>query len=570
MATEKQNNIQMKHNILYTIVLIASFNFFTASCTKNFETINVDPRVISDVDVRTLFTSAINPMMAVGGEFTSEGFAHFLSAGQLVTGQNYSVTTTGVNGRYSRFYTNVLPNLVEMRRLISLKPDKEKYEQINAITYIPQVMMALKVSDMNGSLPYTEANQGRFESNYSPKYDSQEALFNTWLKELSDAIAVLQKNLTNQVSLENNDFCYQGDATKWIKLANSLKLRIAARFENQDPGKTAQIFKEVMTDAIGPFGSTDDQLEYSNASYYPFLIDGYNINIFSPHFAVGSAVKFLKDSEDPRLGIYYEKNGLVGSFKDTLNKYSKTLPSWIDINDPNIMYQGGPADFQSNPPVSSYFTTPFDAGGSNRYRLISTINRNFFAPTYNGGSGVIIDILFSYAEVCLNIAEFIQKGYGNGIDTKGSVADWYYKGVRASSETANKKAISSKSTSYADIETLVDLHLDNPNVKLDGTNDLEKIYIQSLLDFYLNPNEAFTLIRRTGYPKFGSTLLAREPISEILPRRWWTTDPGEVNRANWSAAMVEQGFTSNDFTEETLNAERIWFDKKSPAFGEGN
>lgn len=561
----------MKRNYLYTIIALVYFSFFLGSCTKNFENINVNPNVISDVDVRLLFTSAVEPMLtAFGGEYTSEGFAHFLSAAQLVTGQNYSVTTTGVNGRYNRFYVNVLPNLMEMRRLISLMPDKEKYEQINAITYIPQVMMALKVSDMNGSIPYTEANKGRFESSYSPKYDNQETLFNIWLEELSDAIGTLQKNLVNQISLGNNDIFYRGDVTKWIKLANSLKLRIAARFENQNAAKTKQIFKEVMTDPVGPLSSTDDQLKYSNPNYYPFLIDGYNIDIYSRHFAVGSAIEFLKVSDDPRLGLYYDKNGLPETFKDTLAKYHKTLPSWIDVDDPKVMYQGGPADFQSNPPVSTYFVNPFDAGGSNRYQLISTINRKFFAPTVDGGSGLIIDVSFSYAEVCLQIAEFIQKGYGDGFDTKGSVADWYYKGIRASARTVNEKAIAAASLSYPNIDALVDVHLENPRVKLNGTNDLEKIYIQALLDFYTNPNEAFVLIRRTGFPRFGSPLLAREVISDVLPRRWWTIDPGEINRANWSAAMSEQGFSPNDFTEEKLNEERIWFDKKSPDFGEGN
>lgn len=561
----------MKRNFLYTIIITVCFSLFISSCTKNFETINVDPNVISDVDVRLLFTSSLQPMLtSSGGEYTNEGFAHFLTAGQLVTGQNYSVTTTGVNSRYNRFYASVLPNLVEMRRLIALKSDKERYEQINAITYIPQVMMALKVSDMNGSIPYTEANQGRFESNYSPRYDNQEALFTAWLTELTNAITTLQKNLSNQISFGNNDIFYRGDVVKWIKLANALKLRIAARYENQNPSRTVQIFKEVMADATGPLSSTNDQLSYSNPTYYPFGVDGYNVDIYSRHFAVGSAIKFLKSSDDPRLGLYYDKNGLPESFKDTLTKYNKTLPSWIDINDPKIMYQGGPADFQSNPPVSSYFVNPFDAGGTNRYQLISTINRKFFAPTVDGGSGLVIDVLFSYAEVCLQIAEFIQKGYGTGIDTKGTVADWYYKGIRASITTENEKAIAAGSTSYSNIETLIDTHRANPKVKLDGTNDLEKIYIQSLLDFYTNPNEAFTLIRRTGYPKFNSTLLARETISNILPRRFWTTDPGQINRDNWSAAMTEQGFTPNDFTEEKLNTERIWFDKKSPDFGNGN
>jgi hypothetical protein len=278
----------------------------------------------------------------------------------------------------------------------------------------------------------------------------------------------------------------------------------------------------------------------------------------------------LKSSSDPRLGIYYDKNSLQGSFRDTLTKYNKALPSWINTTDPNIMYQGGPADFQSNPAVSTYFVNPLNAGGANRYQLISTVNRKFFAPTVDRGSGTVIDVLFSYAEVCFQVAEFIQKGYGTGVNTKGTAAEWYNKGVRASAKTMNEIAVAAGSTSYTNIDALVDAQLANPKVKLDGTNDLEKIYIQSLLNFYREPNEAFTLARRTGYPKTNSTLLAREPISDVLPRRWWTLDPGQVNRANWTAAMTEQGFTPNDFTIAKLNAERIWFDKKSPDYGKGN
>ncbi len=560
----------MKRKFLYIILTVFTC-LFAGSCTKDFDTVNVNPNVVSDVDVRLLFTSSLVPMQTSrGGEYWNEGFTHFLSASQLVTGQSYAVATTGVNGRYNLFYSSVLPNLVEMRRLIALKSDKEKYEQINAITYIPQVMMALKVSDMNGSMPYTEANKGRDEAKYDPKYDNQQTLFTVWLKELSDAIATLQKNSSNQVILGNNDVFFRGDITKWIKLANSLKLRIAARYQNQDPAKATQIFKEVMADVVGPLSSTSDQLVHANPTYYPFGVDGYNIDIYSRHFAVGTAIEYLKSSNDPRLGIYYDKNSLTGSFKDTLAKYNKTLPSWINSNDPNIMYQGGPADFQSNPAVSTYFVNPLNGGGANRYQLISTVNRKFFAPTVDRGSGTVIDVLFSYAEVCFQIAEFVQKGYGAGINTKGTAAEWYNKGIRASTKTMNEIAVAAGSTSYANIDAMVDIQLANPKVKFDGTSDLEKIYIQALLNFYREPNEAFTLARRTGYPKFNSTLMAREAVSDVLPRRWWTLDPGQVNRANWSAAMAEQGFSPNDFSIAKLNAERIWFDKKSPDYGKGN
>lgn len=561
----------MKRKYLYISIAVIS-SFLTGSCTNDFEKINVNPNVVSDVDVRLLFTSSLVPMQtARGGEYWNEGFTHFLSAVQLVTGQTYQVSTTAVNGRYNLFYRSVLPNLVEIRRLISLKEDKQRYEQINAITYIPQVMMALKVSDMNGSIPYTEANKGREEGVFSPKYDAQETLYTIWLKELSDAIATLQKNAADQVAFGPNDVFFNGDVTKWIKLANGLKLRIAARIQHQDPASAARIFKEVMADPVGTLSSNADQLVHANPTYFPFGIDGYNIDIYSRHFAVGTAIEFLKKSDDPRLGIYYDKNSLTGSYADTLAKYKKTLPSWIKSDDPLVMYQGGPADFQSKPEISSYFVNPLDAGGSNRYQLISTVNRKFFAPTVDRGSGNVIDVLFSYAEVCFHIAEFIEKGYGAGADTKGTAADWYYKGVRASSKIMNDIAIAANSVSYADIDARIDKHLANPKVKLDGTDNLEKIYIQALLNFYRDPNEAFTLARRTGYPKYNSTILARETISDsVLPRRWWTTDPGQVNHDNWMAAMKDQGFTPNDFTVALLNEERLWFDQKSPDYGNGN
>jgi hypothetical protein len=559
----------MKRKILY-IIIAAFASLLPGACTKDFENINVDPSIVTDVDVRFLFTSSLEAMQTYRTtEWVYEDMEHFMTVCQLVTCQSYEVSGV-VNSRYSVYYSSVLPNLFEMRRVINGKTDKEKYQQINAVTYIVQVLMGLKVTDVVGSMPYTEANQGREFGKYDPKYDNQQTLYTTWLDELNNVIQVLESNLADQVTFGNNDIFYKGDITKWIKLANTLKLRIATRYQLNDPVKATQIFKEVMTDSFGPFSSTADQMTYDNPTWYPFSSNGYNVDIRSRHFAVETVIDFMKSTEDPRLGIYYDKNSLTGNFKDTLTKYGKTLPAWCDLNDPNIMYQGGPADFQSIPEKSTYFVNPFDGGGGNRYQLISNFNRKFFAPTIDGGVGDVVDVLVSYAEVCFYVAEFIQKGYGAGFDTKGTAAEWYEKGIRASAKTMNEIAIAAGSTSYSNIDPLVDTYLANSKIALDGNNNLEKIYIQELLNFYRNANEAYTMVRRTGYPKFNSTLLAREPESNMLPRRWWLLDPGEVNSANWSSAMAEEGFTPNDHTMLILSTERIWFDKDSPEFGEGN
>ena len=91
-----------------------------------------------------------------------------------------------------------------------------------------------------------------------------------------------------------------------------------------------------------------------------------------------------------------------------------------------------------------------------------------------------------------------------------------------------------------------------------------------MLNFYRQANEAFTLCRRTGYPKFNSSLLPREPVADLLPRRWWLFDPGAANHKNWIAAQTEQGFTPSDYTPLILSKERLWFDKPSPEYGMGN
>jgi hypothetical protein len=161
----------------------------------------------------------------------------------------------------------------------------------------------------------------------------------------------------------------------------------------------------------------------------------------------------------------------------------------------------------------------------------------------------------------------MKKGYITG-DFKA----WYNRGIEASIRTMNAIAITAGSTrAYnGDGDTEIAAYLAQPNVILDGTNDLERIYIQQHLNLVREPNEAYVFSRRTGYPKTGSSYYPREVFNEPIPRRWWITDPGEVNRTNWAAAYSAQGFTQNVQDALSLSKERVWFDKNAPEFGQGD
>ncbi len=548
-----------------------------SSCKKNFEVINTNPSVVTTPDIKFLLTYSEDRIVTYQGtEWVWESMEHLFRFTQHMTTDPYEMTNN-VNSRYGTYYLQVLPNLFEIRRQIAAKPDKDNYKKMEAVTYVLQALHGIKVTDMNGSIPYSQATQGRYEGNFNPVYDKQEDLFTQWLQELDNAIAVLSdNNLPNQNTYGTSDVFYKSDFIKWAKLANSLKLRIAARLDVANNAKAKEVFQQVMQNATGPIETDDAQLSYQNVDYLPFG-GGGDINYRSTRYGTTSIIKFLKQANDPRLPIYFEPNELQGSYQDTLTKYGAALPAFITPGDPLIRYQGGPADFTTNPAVANYIKNPFAVGNTNagnsisRYFLISPANRKFFSPRYNSTSGEFRDVIVTAAESCFLIAEFIQKGYAGSVNTRGTAEDWYKKGITSSITTMNEIAKAAGSATIdGDVTAAITAYLNNPTVKFNGVNDLERIYIQEYLNFYRNANEAFVFIRRTGYPKKVSAYYAREPFNETIPRRFWTIDPGEVNRSNWNAAMQEQGFTPNAQDLPTLSTQRIWYDKASPNFGEGN
>lgn len=84
--------------------------------------------------------------------------------------------------------------------------------------------------DMYGDIPYSEALQGNV--NLTPKFDKSEDVYVGVYNELNQAIADLNKTNTNIEALQERDLYYgdaisgKGDKDKWIKVANTLKLKM--------------------------------------------------------------------------------------------------------------------------------------------------------------------------------------------------------------------------------------------------------------------------------------------------------------------------------------------------------
>lgn len=82
--------------------------------------------------------------------------------------------------------------------------------------------------DIYGNIPYSEAFKGTdFKT---PKYDDDVAIYNDLLRQCDIAIGLLKDPILSapdaNPAIATNDLMFQGNTTKWIKFANTLKLRL--------------------------------------------------------------------------------------------------------------------------------------------------------------------------------------------------------------------------------------------------------------------------------------------------------------------------------------------------------
>lgn len=567
----------MKKLIQLTVLIVCTA--MLSSCTDDFGAINQDPAQINDPNPAHLFTESIYQMNHYTyTEWFYDNYNYFWRWNQstvFIGGNEPQFNEVGAVGdRYNQAY-HISRNLVEIRRIIdAMDADAQGIRtHMRAITYIPSVYQGIRATDLYGSMPWSEALQGRYEGNYTPVYDSQQELFEQWLAELDGAIEVLVGDDSGQLDYGQQDFIYQGNSMQWARFANSLKLRIAVRVESQDPQWAQQIINEALNNPAGIIESRDDEYTWAPSGEYT----GEAHDFWGNPSAAYNFVSKLVDLRDPRTHFYFEPNDFDQEAVDTFTEEGRAMPDWIDPEEPVdrwAQYRGGPVspEYQNTLPWFGSYT---DASGSGHNQL-SHVNRRFFNPAYDGGTGYYKDALMSAAEVAFYVVEFIEKGYVTG---HGTAQEWYEKGVRASIETVDEIARVAQVYDYDAFQITdaqIDEYLAREDVALNGSDHLEKIYFQQYINFFRYPTEQFALTRRTGFPSSNGNIMQWEPPvsggSEMaIPRRFPVNEPDNPqNIDNFRNAIQAQGWSIGANTGAVLSQERIWWDANNPNFGTGS
>lgn len=156
-----------------------------------------------------------------------------------------------------------------------------------------------------GDVPYFQA----WNEDYAyPEFDAQEDILRDLLVQLDSAI--MQIDPGDPVKIIDSDLFYGGDLSRWIKFANSVKLRIMMTMYDRDPSLAADIAALLNEDLISspednfmfPYFDTPDN---ENPKYK--ILDKYASGQNLWFFANANVFDFMEMYNDPRIPVYFDE-----------------------------------------------------------------------------------------------------------------------------------------------------------------------------------------------------------------------------------------------------------------------
>lgn len=216
----------------------------------------------------------------------------------------YALVPGWYNAAFARSFLSVMPAWLSIKRKTA---GDAAAQHTFALAEILKVESIHRTTDMYGPLPYFDFGNGGLTTNYN----SQEEIYNSFFTDLDAAIATLTDYVQRYPGLKplaSYDLIYGGDYTKWIKFANSLKLRLAMRIAYANPARAQEYAEAAVNNSYGVFTGNEDNavLKRGNALSFnhPLYIICYNFD----DIRMGANMEsFLKGYNDPRIGYMFTK-----------------------------------------------------------------------------------------------------------------------------------------------------------------------------------------------------------------------------------------------------------------------
>lgn len=302
----------MKYHIIYAACVLCAMS--VTGCTDKFEQYNTNPAAPTEEQMKGdngLQCSLIKTMMynlADGQQNNSQMLDQLL--GYEVGCHIATVNSFGNSGNYYTYnprlgwidspFTTIMPQIYN--GFFKLKETTGGTGVAYQWAQILRIMATQHLSDIYGPVPYSKVDGGA----YSVAYDDMPELYSRMFDDLDAAIAVLTDAVNTRDDvlkyLISPDYIYQGDFAKWVKFANSFKLRMAVRISKANPELARAKAEQAV--AAGVLESADESAWSTyNDGMNPIYRAAYTWN--NGEFRIsGNVTSYLKGYNDPRLPAY--------------------------------------------------------------------------------------------------------------------------------------------------------------------------------------------------------------------------------------------------------------------------
>lgn len=475
----------MKYFKIY-IALIAVF--VISSCTTGFEEINTNTNAPTDNNPATLLPSVIfepiSPHMTLQ-TWLSDQIMHYyvrrndnqIDAYDFATGQ----------GLYDNYWRTTYAAIWNINDMVSAA-ETEGLDAYVAAGKIFKAFYTATLTELWIDVPASKAGLGT--GNTTPTYDKQQAIYTEVLADLKEANTLLAGSAG---FVAGGDVLFNGDVTRWQKLANSLRLRYLLRLSNRtEVNASIEIATIVGDPATYPIVTSN-----ADAGFYDF--SGVSPDVSS--FSVQAITTFSGMSMSKRIEEVYEAYG------DPRVDYFFRLPeNTTDYPD----HEGVPNG------ITREAAQSWNGNGDANTSLLTT--RFVTDPS------LLNFTIISHAEVQFILAEARAKGW---VTSGTSAEDHYNAGI-----TAN----------FA--QWGIDMpagFLAQSEVAWDGT--MERLMDQKWFAFMFNNTiESWGDYKRTGLPNLTIGALATTVTNGKFPTRvFYPTLEQSINSTNYNAAASSIG-----------------------------
>lgn len=482
----------MTFKIIRTTFLLGLL--LTAGACKDFIDINTDPNNPT-TPVLELLLPATQVSMTGGLRDVNQGASilmqHLYTSATSRNFQDGTDYQQSWNGLYTQMLNDVEIIIREGTRL-------QRWDYV-AIAKLEKAYIYSIMVDLWGDIPYSDASKGLTVSD--PPFETGQVIYEKLFALIDEALADANKG-NFAIQPTTADIIYKGDKAAWIRMGNSLKLKLFNQIRLVQPDKakagiaallssSAPLITTNAQDFTFRFGSTE-----TPANRHPWHRTEYQAG--KNYYMSQNFMERLFTTDDPRIRYYFFRqtsnytvgftptgNGYFGRYTGdaTASPNDNALKATFGVYPAGGLYDNAPIN---NLTTAQTFIANTGATGSPK------------VVTNTDGSGAGIFPFITNAMVKFMLAEAALT-----MGTTGDARQLFQDGITASLNSINTISTtggnSAPALSAATITAFVNNRLAQYDAA-DAAGKLNQVMTQKYIALYGNGIEAYTDYRRTGLP----------------------------------------------------------------------